>query len=150
MVHSQKIILLSFFLAHVFTITLDGVSHSAASQKTTAESFVEQEPVGRPKRQSLSKARRQAVETLESMAHELTAQTALAAQALDDILWNIRDIAESNDDSAFMSTFLKERDKTLASLKQAEKDIQERTNSLRTLNKVLKPNKFPQTPKNQK
>lgn len=149
MVRSQKIVLLSFFLAQlVITTNIYSLTSQATPQKIASECFIEQESSsGRPKRQSLSKARRQAIEALESMAHELTTQTALAAQALDDILWNIRDIAESNDDTAFMSNFKSERDKTVTLLKQAEKDLQERTGSLRSVNKLLKPNKISATSK---
>ena len=100
-----------------------------------AETFIEESA---PKsRTSLPKARRQALESLEDIAHELTRSMALSAQIMDDILYAGRALSEGDKKNELMRVVSDDRSKTLVDLEKHVCCVREATKQLQNLQDLV-------------
>jgi predicted RNase H-like nuclease (RuvC/YqgF family) len=92
-----------------------------------AEEFIDEKPA---KKTSLSKARRESLDTLEALGHDLATEIEHASRMLQDVMWTVRDLAEGESKSAGMTALHKDRTHTIAEYKKMLQETRARVSQL--------------------
>lgn len=92
-----------------------------------AEEFFDEKPV---KKTSLSKARRESLDALEALGHDLATEIERASTMLQDVMWTVRDIAEGEGKSAGMTALQKDRAYTVTTYKKMLQETRSRVSEL--------------------
>jgi hypothetical protein len=89
-------------------------------------------------RSSLSRARREAIEACEGLAHDLTTEIEAVSAVLHETMGSIRGIAEGGSEHPFMDSLRKDRSGSLKMLCEARSVAQKRSKELQETLRYLR------------